>query len=109
MIYATNKKSRTELRNNPHSVLSYIDKDIDIVVKTNTKNIIYVVFPSVINMQLTNITAAASDAAGTAGSVSTIGSASTYGTVSSVGSTAGSLSSVGSAGSVGSASTKGCS
>ncbi len=37
-----NKEFRIKLRQDPHSVFGYISKDIDIIVKTNTKETIYV-------------------------------------------------------------------
>ncbi len=73
------KKYRNKLRNNPHSVLKYITKDVDIVVKTNTKTTIHMVFPSIKgldNQELTRL-----QAAGTLSSVGSVGTASSVGSL----------------------------
>ncbi len=73
-----NKKLRTKFRQDPHSVLNYISKDIDIVVKTNTKDTIYMVISKENkDIVLNNLSAGGSihlETLGSAGSVSTIGS-----------------------------------
>ncbi len=95
-----NINDRNKLRNNPHSVLKYIAKDVDIVVKTNTKTTIHMVFPSIEDLdtqELTQLQAATA----TASSVSTVGTASSIGSVTATASTVGSGSSIGSVGSTG--------
>ena len=87
-----NSELRTKLRQDPHSVLDYVSKDIDIVVKTNSKKTIYVVIPNAgSNMQnLSQINAAGTvSTAGSAGSVATLSSViACFGTVSTLGSLA---------------------
>ncbi len=91
-----NKEFRNKLYKDPHSVLNYISKDIDIIVKTNTKEITYIVINKLNNEEwLNNI-----NAAGVLGSAST---ASTIGTIG----TAACPSSVSSASSAGTAATLG--
>ncbi len=94
-----NINDRNKLRNNPHSILKYIAKDVDIVVKTNTKTTIHMVFPSIEDLDTQELTQL--QVAGTVGSASTTGSASTASSASCP-STFGSLSSVGSVASAGS-------
>ncbi len=104
MIDVTNKKDRSEFRKNPHTFLNYLSKDIDIVVKTNTKSTVYLVLQNTIDNQLVNIQVAGD----TAGTVGTVGSLSTFGCASTSGGTVGCLSTAGSAGSLGSVGSKGC-
>ena len=101
MDYTTNKESRAKLRNDPHSVLSYINRDINIVVKTNTKDTIYVAFP-VAGDNIDTEELSKFSAAGTVSTVGTLGSAGTLGTISSP-ATFGSVSSGGTVGTTGSA------
>ena len=90
----TVKEYRTKLRQDPHSVLDYVSKDIDIIVKTNTKDTIHILIPqnNYDNLGLGNIAAGAVhlETVGSAGSVSTFGTvafstASTASTVSTSG------------------------
>ncbi len=89
-----NKELRTKLRKDPHSVLNYISKDIDIVVKTNTKDTIYMLVPKENkDIVLNNLSAGTSvhlETIGSASSAATLGTAilSTFSTAS-TGSTAG--------------------
>ncbi len=91
-----NKEYRNKLRNNPHSVFHYIDKDLDIVVKTNTKTTIYMVLPVLNTLETQELEQL--QAAGTTSSAATLGSVATAGSLSCP-STIGSLSSVGTVGS----------
>ncbi len=87
-----NKEYRIKLRQDPHSMLNYISKDIDIVVKTNTKDTIYILIPqdNYYDLGLESISAGdirletlgSVGTAGTIGSIafSTIGTASTVST-----------------------------
>ncbi len=87
-----NKEYRAKLRKDPHSVLNYISKDIDIIVKTNTKKTIYMAISHIDNKinDLSQISAAGT--AGSASSASSLGTLSTFlgsfGTVMTVGSIA---------------------
>ena len=81
MSYDTkNKELRTKLRQDSHSVLSYVSKDIDIVVKTNSKKTIYIIVPDV-DGNMDNLSQV--NAAGTVGTLTTAGTATTLSTVSS--------------------------
>ncbi len=88
----SNKEYRAKLRKDPHSVLNYISKDIDIVVKTNTKETIYMAL-SKTDGDMPNLSEVSA-----AGTVGTLTTASTVGTISTVGGTLGTLVSVGSVG-----------
>ncbi len=88
----TNKEFRNKLRKDPYSVLNYINTDIDIIVKTNTKDTVYLVIPDMSDnniQELSQISAA--------GTASSAGSASTASSVSSI---VGSLSTISSGGSL---------
>ncbi len=93
----SNKEYRAKLRKDPHSVLNYISKDIDIVVKTNTKETIYMAL-SKTDGDMPNLSEVS--AAGTVGTVTTIATLGTIGTASGF-----SVSTIGTAGTMGSAST----
>ncbi len=74
----TNKEFRNKLRKDPYSVLNYINKDIDIIVTTNTKDTVYLVIPDMSDnniQELSQISAAGT--AGSFGSLGTVGTAST--------------------------------
>ncbi len=94
----TNKELRTKLRQDPHSVFGYISKDIDIIVKTNTKETIYVVMTNLDNNSIQEL-AQISAAGGTAGTLTSTSSAGCLGTMTTCAST------VSTAGTVGTAST----
>ncbi len=93
-----NKEYRAKLRQDPHSMLNYISKDIDIIVKTNTKDTIYMAL-SKTDGNMPNLSEVS--AAGT------VGSAGTIGTVGTIGTAGGTLGTVASIGTVGCASTVG--
>ncbi len=90
-----NKEYRAKLRKDPHSMLNYISKDIDIVVKTNTKETIYMAL-SKTNGNMPNLSEV--NAAGTTVAVSTLTTAGTAGTISTAAGTVGTLFSFGSVG-----------
>ncbi len=96
------KDFRKKLRQNPsEQINNFIDKnntDFDVVIKTNTKDIIYVVFPSesIITNNLQDINVAGA----TAGSTSTSSTLSSFGTAG-----GGTLSTFGCAGSLSTAGT----
>ncbi len=88
------------MRQDPHSVFGYISKDIDIIVKTNTKETIYMVITNLDNNNIQELTHIS--AAGSASSVGTVASAGTFATLTCP-ATVGTFSSLGTAGSAGSA------
>ncbi len=81
MIDLTNKGLRTKLRKAPHSVLSHLEDDVDVIVKTNSKKTTYIVFPD-LTSDMDIKTLSELDAAGvpiaSAGSFSSVGSVSTF-------------------------------
>ncbi len=96
------KKLRKQLRNNPQQVAQNIyNQDLDNVeykVLTNSKDTMYVVFPSKkLMLDLGDV-----NAAGNSSTISSAGSASTVGTLSSIGATLGSSSTAGTISSAGS-------
>ncbi len=96
-----NKELRTKLRQDPHSIFSYTNKDVDIVVKTNTKDTTYMIISKLNhNIAIDSQELKGVNAAGILGSISSI---STAGTVSTVVSSLGSASSIGSAATAGTA------
>ncbi len=93
----SNKEYRAKLRKDPHSVLSYIDKDIGIVVKTNTKETIYMAL-SKTDGDMPNLSEV--NAAGTVSSAGTVGSIGTFAsTLATCVSTASSIGTIATAGS----------
>ncbi len=97
------KKLRAQIRKNPKITFdsnSYLDKNIDIVVKTNTSDTIYVILPIYNkNIELENVNAGVE--VSSIGTVGTGGTASTVGCVAVTISSATTASSVSTVGSIG--------
>ncbi len=98
------KEFRTKIRKDPSIIAEEMYSDYDVKVVTNTKDTTYVIFPSDMSADLSNLQAGVKvSTAGSAGSLGSVATASTFGaTLTSTASSAATASSIGTVGSAGS-------